>query len=128
SPPRVVAHPPASSIARRCLNVGAMVHMAGSDGLHRLDPASMTATRAGFDGKTIDLVVPSGDTRAIVAVRGEGLPLSDGTPFAPDANQWLGTRLVTAGCRLRDGRFVIGTRQDGVLLLAQNGAVEQRLD
>ena len=126
--PRVVAQLPASSIARRCFNVGRMVYITGSEGLHRLDPASMTVTRAGFDGKTIDLVVPFDDTRAIVAVRGEGLPLSDGTPFAPDANQWLGTRLVTAGCRLRDGRFVIGTRQDGVLLLAQNGAVEQRLD
>jgi diguanylate cyclase (GGDEF)-like protein len=126
--PRVVAQLPESSIARRCFNVGRAVYITGSEGLHRLDPGSMTVSRAGFDGKTIDLVVPFDDTRAIVAVRGEGLSLSDGTAFAPDANQWLGQKLVTAGCRLRDGRFVIGTRQDGVLLLTHSGAIEQRLD
>ena len=117
--PRVVATLPESSAPRLCSDH----YITGSDGLRRIDPTTMTVSRAGFDGKTIDVVI--GD---VVAVRGEGLFHLDGTSFAPEASQWLKTKTVTAGCRLRDGRFVIGTRQDGVLLLAPSGEIEQRLD
>jgi len=115
----------------RCFTAGRAVYLTDADGLHRLDPATMTIARAGFDAKTVDLVVPFDETRVLVAVRGEGLQLFDGTnatPFAPVASRWLQTNSVTAGCRLRDGRFVIGTRTDGVLLLAPTGEIEQRLD
>src|SRR6185436_18701146 len=115
----------------RCFTAGGAVYLTDADGLHRLDPATMKIARAGFDAKTIDLVVPFDDARVLVAVRGEGLQLFDGTnatPFAPVASSWLRTNSVTAGCRLRDGRFIIGTRTDGLLLLGPAGEIEQRLD
>jgi len=125
---RVIANLPPSTTPRRCFASGSFAYISGSEGLHRLDPSSMTIARAGFEGKTIDVVVPFDDSRVLVAVRGEGLFLSDGSPFARDVTAWLQPKIVTAGCRLRDGRFVIGTRQDGVLLLDSSGAIEQLLD
>jgi diguanylate cyclase (GGDEF)-like protein len=129
--PRVVATLPASTSPTRCFTAGRAVYLGGANGLQRLDPVSMTLARAGFDGKTIDAVVPFDESRVLVAVRGEGLFVSDGVnaiPFATEALPWLREKIVTAGCRLSDGRFVIGTRQDGVLLLTSAGALQQRLD
>ena len=124
---RVIGSLPESSMPRRCVTAGGSVYITGSEGLHRVDSTTMSVTRAGFDGKTIDIVVPYDEMRVLVAVRNEGLFLG-GAPFAPEASQWLNGKIVTAGCRLRDNRIVIGTRQDGVLILAPTGAVEQRLD
>ncbi len=117
--PRAIASLPDSSIPRTCRDQ----YITGSDGLRRIDAMTMTVTPAGFDGKTTDAIV--GD---VVSVRGEGLFRVGGAPFAADASQWLKTKTVTAATRLRDGRLVIGTRQDGVLLLASSGEIEQRLD
>jgi diguanylate cyclase (GGDEF)-like protein len=117
--PRVIASLPDSTIPRSCRDH----YITGSDGLRRIDATTMTVTPAGFDGKTTDAIV--GD---VVSVRGEGLFHVGGAPFANEASQWLKTKTVTAASRLRDGRLVIGTRQDGVLLLTPSGEIEQRLD
>jgi diguanylate cyclase (GGDEF)-like protein len=113
----------------RCFRAGASTYVTLDDGLARISGTRLV--RAGFDGKTVDLVLPLEDGRVLAAVRDEGLFASNGTnatPFAPEASSWLQRKLVTAGCLLRDGRIVIGTRQDGIVILRADGTLEQRLD
>jgi diguanylate cyclase (GGDEF)-like protein len=115
--------------ARRCFRAGATTYVTLGDGLARI--AGTRLVRAGFDGKTVDLVLPLDDGRILVAVRDEGLFASDGTnvtPFAPETSTWLQRKIVTTGCRLLDGRIVIGTRQHGIAILRADGTLEQRLD
>ena len=76
-------------------------------------------------------MLPLDDQRLLVAVRNEGLFSSDGiriAPFSPAASAWLQRKIVVTGCRLRDGRIVVGTRQNGILVLGADGTLEQRLD
>lgn len=128
--PRVLAdlrHAPQGS--RRCHQAGATTYVAIGTGLSRIERTRIVP--AGFEGKTVDLVLPLDDTRALVAVRDEGLFALDGTNaawFANDASAWLQRKIVVTGARLRDGRIVIGTRQHGILVLARDGSIEQQLD
>ena len=115
--------------AARCFRAGATTYITLGEGLTRV--AGTKLVQAGFDGKTIDLVLPLDNGRVLVAVRDEGLFASDGTnvtPFAAEVSSWLQRKLVTTGCRLLDGRIVIGTRQDGIVILDADGTLEQRLD
>src|SRR5688572_20890345 len=50
------------------------------------------------------------------------------TPFAPAASDWLQRKIVVTGCRLLDGRIIVGTRQNGILVIGADGTLEQRLD
>jgi diguanylate cyclase (GGDEF)-like protein len=113
----------------RCFRADGVTYIAHSNGLARLTAKGLVS--AGFAGRNVDLVLPLDDGRVLVAVREEGLFASDGTtstPFAPDASAWLQHKLVVTGCRLPDGRIVIGTRQHGVVILRADGTLEQRLD
>jgi diguanylate cyclase (GGDEF)-like protein len=128
--PRVIADwrqsPPRG---RRCFRAGAATYIASQDGLARITNAGLV--RAGFDGKTVDLVLPLDNGRLLVAVRDESLFSVDGTnvtPFSPDLSSWLQKKMVVAGCALPDGRLVIGTRQHGIAILRPDGTLEQRLD
>ncbi len=128
--PRVLADLRETTNAnRRCFRAGRATFAAVGEGLWRVEGTQLVT--AGFDGKTIDLVLPVDDTRLLVAVRNEGLVISDGatiTPFAPAASEWLQRKIVVTGCRLLDGRIIVGTRQDGILVIGADGALEQRLD
>lgn len=118
---------------RRCFRAGRATYVVIGKGLWRLEGTRLLP--AGFDGKTVDLVLPLDDRRLLVAVRDEGLfavmDATNGatiTPFAPAATEWLQRKIVVTGCRLLDGRIIIGTRQNGILVLGVDGALEQRLD
>ena len=74
-----------------------------------------------FANKHVDVVLPGG----VAFVTNEGLFTLDEKPFAPAASQWLKTRIVMGGSRLLDGRLAIATRQDGVLILADDGTIDQ---
>jgi diguanylate cyclase (GGDEF)-like protein len=129
-PPRVLADLRQSAMGdHRCFRAGSATYIALGDGLARVEGTGLV--RAGFDGKTVDLVLPLDDGRILVAVRDQGLFATDGrtvTPFAPEASAWLQRKVVVTGCRLPDGRIVIGTRQHGILILRTDGTLEQRLD
>ncbi|HYH08377.1 MAG TPA: diguanylate cyclase [Thermoanaerobaculia bacterium] len=124
---RIIADPRGRTTVAppRCFRAGKSTYVALDDGLHRLE--NDTLVRAGFDGQRIDLVLPYDEQRDLVLVRNEGIFL-DAAPFAPEASAWLKDKIVTAGCVLKDGRIVIGTRQDGIAILDRGGAIEQRLD
>jgi diguanylate cyclase (GGDEF)-like protein len=123
---RIIADPRGRTVAPpRCFRAGKQTYVALDDGLHRLENDALV--RAGFDGKRVDLLLPYDATRVLTVIRNEGLFL-DGAPFAPEASAWLRGKIVTAGCILKDGRIVIGTRQDGIAILDRAGAIEQRLD
>lgn len=124
---RIIADPRGRTTAAppRCFRAGRQTYVALDDGLHRLDNDRLV--RAGFDGKRVDLVLPYDATRILAFIRNEGAFLDD-APFAAEATAWLQGKIVTAGCILKDGRIVIGTRQDGIAILDRGGAIEQRLD
>jgi len=117
------------SATRRCFRAGRATYAAIGEGLWRVEGTRIVP--AGFEGKTIDLVLPLDERRLLVAIRNEGLFSSDGTavtPFAPAASEWLQRKIVVTGCRLLDGRIVVGTRQNGILVIGADGTLEQRLD
>ncbi|MDP9191954.1 MAG: diguanylate cyclase [Acidobacteriota bacterium] len=118
---------------RRCFRAGRSTYVALGEGLWRVEGDRLIA--AGFDGKTVDLVLPLDDGRLLVAIRNEGLVTvteaanaATITPFAPAASAWLQRKIVVTGCRLLDGRVIVGTRQHGILVLSADGTLEQRLD
>ncbi|HEV7763914.1 MAG TPA: diguanylate cyclase [Thermoanaerobaculia bacterium] len=118
-----------SGASRHCFRTNSATYISLGDGLSRIDGTRLVS--AGFAGKTIDLVLPLDGDRMLVAVRNEGLFAFDGksiTPFSPAASEWLQRKLVVTGCRLVDGRIIIGTRQHGILVLGIDGTLEQRLD
>ncbi len=111
-----------------CEVIDGAIHLWGIDGLLRFENGRLV--RAGLEGTIVDAAVDGGD-RTIAAVRDSGLvALKNGTPepFAPEGSDWLRGKRVTDACRLRDGRIVVTTREDGVLLLSPDGAVDEILD
>jgi diguanylate cyclase (GGDEF)-like protein len=125
--PRIVAdlrnRPP---VLPRCFRSRNTTWVALEAGLHRYDESAQTLVPAGFEGRTVDAVLPFGN-RDLVIVRGEGL-YAGGTPFQSSANEWLRDKTITTAVMLPGHRFLIGSREDGLLVLDANGAVEQQLD
>jgi diguanylate cyclase (GGDEF)-like protein len=114
---------------RRCFRAGRNTYVALGEGLRRVEGNRLI--ESGFEGKTVDLVLPLDDGRLLVAIRNEGLfSVTDTTitAFAPVASAWLQRKIVVTGCRLFDGRVIVGTRQHGILVLGADGTLEQRLD
>lgn len=125
--PRIVAdlrNRPA--VTPRCFRSRNTTWVALDTGLHRYDESARTLVSAGYAGKTVDAVLPWGN-RDLVIVRGEGLYAGD-APFQSGANEWLRDKTITTAAALPGNRFLIGSREDGVLILDGNGAVEQWLD
>lgn len=106
-----------------CFNADGKTYVAAPKGLEEIGgaPSPSAALRARFANRHVDLVLPGG----IVAVTNEGLFTLDEKPFAPAASQWLKGKIVTGGSRLVDGRLAIATRQDGVLIFARDGSIDQ---
>ena len=116
---------------------GSTVYVWSRDGgLGRLAGARLAPIAGGevFRGRRIDQILPAGDGEAaglLISVRGEGLfRFRDGraTPFAPDASRWALAKHVITGCRLADGRWVLGSVLGGLLILRPDGGVDQVID
>lgn len=125
--PRVIP-PKGEAPPLDCGVIDGAIHMWGVDGLWRLENGQLV--RAGLPATIIDAAVDGGGF-AIAAVRNEGLmAIRNGVAeaFAPEGSDWLRGKRVTDACRLRDGRIVITTREDGVLLLRADGAVDEIID
>jgi diguanylate cyclase (GGDEF)-like protein len=111
---------------RGCLAQGSEAFLRGPKGLHRLDLTTLAITPAGVDQRLM-LLMPRTDGSLMAVTReGKVLLVDNGTatPFAPLLTQWLTGKLVMGGCRLRDGRLVIATRQDGVVVVSQQGEID----
>jgi diguanylate cyclase (GGDEF)-like protein len=125
--PRIVADLRAKpELMPRCFRSRNTTYVALAGGLQRYDESTGALVRAGYDGKTVDAVLPFGN-RDLVVVRGEGL-YAGGTPFQSGANEWLRDKMIVTAAVLPGNRFLIGSRQDGVLILDANGGMEQYLD
>jgi diguanylate cyclase (GGDEF)-like protein len=115
------------SAPRDCYVDNGTIYLRGPKGLQTLDPATFQMRPAGLEGRVQLAVGGAGDT-IIAAVRDEGLfSIANGkaTPFAPAAGAWLKGKLVSSACTLRDGRIVIATRQNGLIILSPSGEIEQ---
>ncbi len=101
-------------------------------GLMRLAGRRLVPVPGGERFKTrVDLVLPADGGALLVSVRGEGLHLLSGgriEPFAIDASRWAAAHRLLHGCRLADGRFVLGSVLGGILILQPDGEVEQVID
>ncbi|HEX6099728.1 MAG TPA: diguanylate cyclase [Thermoanaerobaculia bacterium] len=125
--PRVIAQHPGTGTPLRCSTIDGAVHLWGGDGLLRVERNGLVP--AGFAGMRLDAALTA-NGRIVAAVRGGGLQtLVNGvaTPFAPEASAWLAGKRVTDAASLRDGRIAIGTREDGLLLLRADGAIDEIL-
>ena len=112
---------------RRCLPTANGVYLTGRMGLQTIDTASMAIANVG-EPRRVSLALDNGNGELVLVVRDVGVFKRAGdveTPFAPEAAQWLKEKMVTGGCRLADGRIVITTRQDGLMILLPDGAIEQ---
>jgi diguanylate cyclase (GGDEF)-like protein len=125
---RVVARFPANPRTPRTFMVGGALHVATAGGLLRLNGS--TLERVDEIPGPIDLMLDD-EGGAIVCVRGRGLlrwKQRTIEPFAAQASEWLAKREVVAGLRLPDGRIVIASRLDGLLVLASDGSIDQLID
>jgi diguanylate cyclase (GGDEF)-like protein len=125
---RVAAEfPDRESAPRDCYFDRGRIYLRGPKGLQTFDPATSRMAPAGLEGR-VQLVLRGPGDGVIAEVRDVGLfTVANGTakPFAPAASAWLKEKVVSAGCVLRDGRLVIATRQNGLLILAASGEIEQ---
>jgi diguanylate cyclase (GGDEF)-like protein len=117
--------------------VGSTVYVWSREGgLGRLAGARLATIPGGelFRGRRIDQLLPAGAAEAdglLVSVRGEGLFRFRGgraEPFAPEASRWALAKHVITGCRLADGRWVLGSVLGGLLVLRPDGGVDQVID
>ena len=124
---RVGAESDRETTPRDCYVDDGTVYLRGPKGLQTFDPATFQVKPAGLEGR-VQLVVGGPGRTIIAAVRDQGLfSIVDGKakPFAPAASAWLKDKLVSSGCALRDGRIVIATRQNGIMILSPSGEIEQ---
>jgi diguanylate cyclase (GGDEF)-like protein len=125
---RVVARFPANPRTPRAFMIGGTLHVATAGGLLRLNGS--TLERVDEITGPIDLMLDDGDG-AIVCIRGRGLvrwKQGRVEPFAAEASAWLSKREVVTGLRLPDGRIVIASRLDGLLVLESDGSIAQLID
>ncbi len=103
------------------------IYLRGPKGLQTFDPTTFRIQPAGLEGR-VQLVLRGPGNTVIAEVRDEGFfTVENGAskPFAPAASAWLKGKLVSSGCTLRDGRLVIATRQNGLMILSPVGEIEQ---
>jgi diguanylate cyclase (GGDEF)-like protein len=128
---RVVADARLAPLPRRCYRIGDSIWLIGANGVEKFDETSMRITPVALAGTQADIAIDGGDGRVIVVTHDAGLyalAAAGIVPFAPEAAKWLRGKTITSGCRLHDGRIVIATRQDGVLVVDANGDPDQLLD
>jgi|GEM_PF-588925 len=118
---------------KSCFRIGERVLVWQPDGLRLLRHRRLITIPDGarFAGRPVELMLPLADGRILISLSGEGLFVWDEqtlVPVAPAAGAWLTARQVTHGCALADGRLAIGTRHGGVLILAPDGRMLERID
>jgi diguanylate cyclase (GGDEF)-like protein len=107
---------------------GGSLYLAGEGGLEAIDATTFRVTA--IDPHPVERVFDAGGERAMV-VRRDGLFVLDHgifQPFAPAALKWLAGKNITDGRQLLDGRFVLATHQDGLLILDKSGEIDQIID
>jgi len=112
---------------RGCSAEEAGVFVFGPGGLQRIDTRTLAMSAPILQGR-VDLAMGGGGSTLLAVVRDTGLFTLTGdtaTPFSPAASAWFQGKIATGGCRLADGRFVLASRQHGVVLLDANGEIEQ---
>ena len=117
----------AEEAPRGCSSEGAEILLRGPKGLHQLDVQALRVSPMGFDKRVVN-ILRRADKTAIAVTRDDGLfVIANGTftPFAPAVKTWLTGKLVTGSTRLRDGRFVLTTRQHGLVIFNESGEIEQ---
>ncbi|HET7434834.1 MAG TPA: diguanylate cyclase, partial [Thermoanaerobaculia bacterium] len=127
--PRVLVDLHGRPAPARCTNIDNATYVYGEPGLQRLLHGILLP--AGIDGKTVDAAVDGGSGRIIAAVRNEGfVAIANGvpSPFALEASAWMKGKTITDALRLRDGRLIFTTREDGVLLLHPDGTIDEIID
>lgn len=125
--PRILAQHGAGPTPLRCSTIDGTVHLWGAGGLLRVQRDGLVP--AGFTGVHLDAVAGA-NGRVIAAVRDGGLQTLSGgvaAPFAPEASAWLAGKRVTDLSLMRDGRIAVSTRDDGLLLLRADGAIDELL-
>ena len=118
---------PAEEAPRGCSSAGADVLLRGPKGLHRFDVQSLRVSPLGFDKRVLHILRRT-DGKAIAVTREDGLFVIDNdtpVPFAPAVKEWLAGKLVSGGARLRDGRFVVTTPKNGLVIFDANGEIQQ---
>lgn len=118
---------------RRCFELGDQRWLASADSLRLLDVRTfrLSAAVASLAGKKIDALLSLSNGHALVAVRDGEVYDFDGTnaaPFAPAVAAWLKGKRITSGVRLPDGRLVITTRVDGIVVVREDGSIDQIID
>jgi diguanylate cyclase (GGDEF)-like protein len=118
--------------ASRAIPVGDRIYVSGDEGLTIIDAKEAT-TLSSTDARLgkIDLLLPSSGTDLLAVIRGEGLALFDGkalVPFATGASAWTRDSEVSDGVRLPDGRWVLGSRGAGLLILMPDGTIDRTID
>jgi len=114
---RVLARFPKEQPWRRCFSEGEQIWISSALGLQAIGAGTT------FAGRRVDLVL--GD---FIIVRNEGLFHGDETPYLTDAAQWLQGKTVMDGRRLADGRVAVATLRHGLLILKDDGSIDQIID
>jgi diguanylate cyclase (GGDEF)-like protein len=117
----------AAESPRDCLEQGDSVLLRGPKGVQRFHPRTFEIEPTTLDDR-VTVLVEWDDRRAIAAVRDGGLVMIEGLqsqPFSPQASEWLKGKLASGGALLPDGRLVITTQQNGLIVIDRNGEIEQ---
>ncbi|HYR29671.1 MAG TPA: hypothetical protein VEU30_14480, partial [Thermoanaerobaculia bacterium] len=116
----------AESAPRGCYSEGGQVLLRGPKGIQRFDPATRAITPTAVTDP-VQALVRRADGKYVAVMRDKGVVLIDGdtvTPWAPAATEWLKGDVASGAARLHDGRIVITSRQRGVGIIDDTGAIE----
>ncbi len=99
-------------------------------GLGKLENGELGLVPGGerFRDRPITVLLPAADGGWIAGVAGEGLRHFDAgsdREFAPEVSRWAVAHELTSGCRLADGRYLLGSHFGGVLILSADGAPQR---
>ncbi|MGB5499179.1 MAG: hypothetical protein WBM77_09650, partial [Maribacter sp.] len=81
-----------------------------------------------FAGERIYSMLPY-DDKVLIGTRGEGFYLYDGNDFIPfktEIDEFVKGELYLPGAALKDGRFVLNTRNDGAYIINRDGKFLQK--
>ena len=125
----VARFPTVADAPRGCFCDGGDVYLRGLKGLHTFDLQTLRIAPAGL-GERVMHVVRRADGKLVAVTREHGLFVVENgtaTPYAPAVAEWLKGKVVTGGERLRDGRIVLATHSDGLIVFDTAGRIEQIL-
>ena len=116
----------------RVLPVGDRIYVSSVQGLTRIDAQGITPIELDDPrGGRIDLLLPASGDDMLAVIRGEGLAMFDGSgleSFGPESSTWTGDREISSGVWLPDGRWVLGSRDAGLLVVMPDGSIDRSVD